>query len=334
MITTVRFDYHRLIFAACVSRVGSRLSLVAMADKKLGVAFSGGGIRSAAFCSGVLRRLITKNKEPDFLSCVSGGGYTGSAYVQWKYHKRGNTSDWADEFFDHMRARTGHFCNWQRRISGCVDSIILVALVAFVAIIVPIVGWGSFACPIAFVVNLLYGDFLNGKRCRRDAASSDCKERTYLFFVSFVVFIAFHLLEHWVNSSKDRKRYLKMKAPKAILKLSQLISGATFAFTFFPWFINDFLQYTDLIIRIAIIAFTAVLWFFVPLLRKYSSLVILVYAYSFVVYWHVYKKEMFSIKYTEETFRAGMIASLVIIAVFSVLGDFPLRLVHIYNRLV
>jgi predicted patatin/cPLA2 family phospholipase len=52
-----------------------------MADKKFGVAFSGGGIRSAAFCSGVLRRLITKKKEPDLLSCVSGGGYTGSAYM-------------------------------------------------------------------------------------------------------------------------------------------------------------------------------------------------------------------------------------------------------------
>jgi hypothetical protein len=88
-----------------------------MADKKFGVAFSGGGIRSAAFCSGVLRRLITKKKEPDFLSCVSGGGYTGSAYVQWKYHK-GTQPGWTDAFFDHMRARTGHFCNWQDWFQG------------------------------------------------------------------------------------------------------------------------------------------------------------------------------------------------------------------------
>jgi hypothetical protein len=303
-----------------------------MANENLGVAFSGGGIRSAAFCSGVLRRLITKKKEPDYLSCVSGGGYTGSSFVQWKYHNGGNTGDWADAFFDHMRTRTGHFCNWQSCTSGCVDSIILVALVAFVAIIVPIVGWGSFACPIAFVVNLLYADFLNGTQCKGNAGSTECRERTYLFFISFIIFVGFHLLEHCIDSSKYKKSYWKMKAPKAILKLGQLISGATFAFTFFPWFINDFLQYTDLVIKIAIVALTAIFWFFVPLLRKYSSLVILIYAYSFVVYWHVYKGELFFFKYTKERFRNGMIGSLIILAVFSVLGDFPLRLVHVYNR--
>ena len=96
----------------------SRFSLATMANENLGVAFSGGGIRSAAFCSGVLRRLITKKKEPDYLSCVSGGGYTGSSFVQWKYHNGGNTGDWADAFFDHMRTRTGHFCNWQSCTSG------------------------------------------------------------------------------------------------------------------------------------------------------------------------------------------------------------------------
>jgi len=44
-----------------------------------GLAFSGGGIRSAAFCSGVLRRLLQRNTKIDYLSCVSGGGYTGTA---------------------------------------------------------------------------------------------------------------------------------------------------------------------------------------------------------------------------------------------------------------
>ena len=43
---------------------------------KVGLAFSGGGIRSAAFCSGVLRRLLERNVQVDYLSCVSGGGVT------------------------------------------------------------------------------------------------------------------------------------------------------------------------------------------------------------------------------------------------------------------
>ena len=311
-----------------------------MADKKLGVAFSGGGIRSAAFCSGVLRRLITKKKEPDFLSCVSGGGYTGSAYVHWKCMNEGkNPDDWVPNFFNHMRTHAGYLCNWQKCdwkncSCGFVDSIILAALVIFVVVIVPIVGWGSFAFPIAFIVKFVYGHFLDGNLCRVSANSIECRERTYLFFLSILIFIGFHLLEYFVHSCENNKNYWKMKEPKVILKLGQFISGATFAFTFFPWFINDYLQYTDLVIRIAIIALSAVAWFFVPVLRKYSSLVILIYAYSYVVYWHVYKGELFYIKYTKNRFRNGMIASLIMLALFSVLGDFPLRLVHIYNRLV
>ena len=52
-----------------------------------GLAFSGGGIRSAAFCSGVLRRLLEYDVEVDYLSCVSGGGYTGTAFLDWKFRE-------------------------------------------------------------------------------------------------------------------------------------------------------------------------------------------------------------------------------------------------------
>lgn len=46
----------------------------------LGLALSGGGIRSATFCLGVLRGLARLNilQRVDFLSTVSGGGYAGS----------------------------------------------------------------------------------------------------------------------------------------------------------------------------------------------------------------------------------------------------------------
>jgi hypothetical protein len=46
----------------------------------VGLALSGGGIRSATFCLGVVQVLAERNllKDVDFLSTVSGGGYTGS----------------------------------------------------------------------------------------------------------------------------------------------------------------------------------------------------------------------------------------------------------------
>jgi predicted acylesterase/phospholipase RssA len=45
----------------------------------VGLALSGGGIRSATFCLGVLQALARKNRlrQIDFLSTVSGGGYIG-----------------------------------------------------------------------------------------------------------------------------------------------------------------------------------------------------------------------------------------------------------------
>ena len=48
----------------------------------VGLAFSGGGIRSATFNLGILQALATlKLLEPiDYLSTVSGGGYIGNGF--------------------------------------------------------------------------------------------------------------------------------------------------------------------------------------------------------------------------------------------------------------
>ena len=50
------------------------------ADNPIGLAISGGGIRSATFALGVIQRLAQTGmlREVDYLSTVSGGGYTGS----------------------------------------------------------------------------------------------------------------------------------------------------------------------------------------------------------------------------------------------------------------
>jgi predicted acylesterase/phospholipase RssA len=53
-----------------------------------GLAFSGGGIRSATFNLGVLQALAGQNllNRFDYLSTVSGGGYIGSWLSSWAYH--------------------------------------------------------------------------------------------------------------------------------------------------------------------------------------------------------------------------------------------------------
>src|SRR5262245_41448824 len=48
-----------------------------------GITCSGGGIRSAAFCLGVLQGLQSKDviRQIDYLSTVSGGGYIGTTFT-------------------------------------------------------------------------------------------------------------------------------------------------------------------------------------------------------------------------------------------------------------
>jgi Patatin-like phospholipase len=55
----------------------------------VGLALSGGGIRSAAFSFGVFQILEQQDltKHVDYLSTVSGGGYTGSAYSAWRLRR-------------------------------------------------------------------------------------------------------------------------------------------------------------------------------------------------------------------------------------------------------
>ena len=103
-----------------------------MSQGSTGLAFSGGGIRSAAFCSGVLSRLLESEVEVDYLSCVSGGGYTGTAYLDWKYHEEHKEETerrqgegkggWHKDFFDHMKQRSGYICDWTNFCGGCWDT--------------------------------------------------------------------------------------------------------------------------------------------------------------------------------------------------------------------
>jgi predicted acylesterase/phospholipase RssA len=57
----------------------------------LGLAFSGGGIRSATFNLGILQALARAGllSKVDYLSTVSGGGYIGSWLAAWISHRRG-----------------------------------------------------------------------------------------------------------------------------------------------------------------------------------------------------------------------------------------------------
>ncbi len=71
-------------------------------------AFSGGGIRSAAQCAGVLEAYAdADSKNPEnikIVSCVSGGGYLGSALIDHQTYQP--SFEWK-KFFKHFRKNHG-----------------------------------------------------------------------------------------------------------------------------------------------------------------------------------------------------------------------------------
>lgn len=68
-------------------------------SKKYGLSLSGGGIRSASFSIGVLQALHTTSKynlldKIHYLSTVSGGGYSGTAFSWFRTKFRNNPKSW------------------------------------------------------------------------------------------------------------------------------------------------------------------------------------------------------------------------------------------------
>ena len=310
---------------------------------KTGLAFSGGGIRSAAFCSGVLRRLLQQEAEPDFLSCVSGGGYTGTAYLDWKYHRQQNgrrRGSWQRDFFNLMRSRAGYLCDWQRPFAGVLDTLSFLGLFLFVSFIAPFILWISYSFPVAMVIDLLFGNLLRADRYRCpdlqkndpnatasiEAASCIIQagtlayNRVYLFSLPLAMSVFFHIY------SSGGSRFA------ALARFLAYLFGFTFALTCGPWFINDFLAQTPRGLQEAGVVLSILVWFFAPGFRSNASLFLLVYTFAYVVYWRVYDATIVGIKQSDELFFTLLFVSGLVIVLTPFFDVLQGRLVHIYNR--
>ena len=318
-----------------------------------GLAFSGGGIRSAALCSGVLRRLLQHKIRADYLSCVSGGGYTGTAYLDWKYrNEQKDDSKWHQQFFDHMRQKAGVFCNWQKPLEGIFDAVLLLFLSLFVAVVLPVFIWFSLAFPTAYIVDLLFGDlmrasFLCPQLESHNFTSKDITEnpavnvlynmtdeiecvpmfgpRMYYTFMTFIsLFIAFLLLF-----------LLKKTVGLTLSPLVRLLcnaSGFAFAMVFLPWLIEEYIVVTPMWLNALVIVVSVFLWLGLPPLRDKASLALIVYLYAYTVKWRVYKTSVLHIEYTPARFTVLMWISGILVWLNPLLGLFQRNAVHVYNR--
>lgn len=318
-----------------------------------GVAFSGGGIRSAALCSGVLRRLLQKETIPDFLSCTSGGGYTGTAYLDWKYrNEQRDDPKWHREFFANMRRRVGIICDWQKPLQGILDTFTLLFLLILVVIILPVSNWSGFAFPVALIIDCFFGylmripftcpdeekhNFTKAELVENPAASVlfnmtetvECVPKfgpemystIITFALLFLLFLFFLVIKKVVGPSL-----------KPFASFLSNFSGFVFAMVFFPWFIEEFVVVTPYWLNAMILILSIFLWLGIPPLRNKASLAVAVYCYAYAVKWRVYKTEVLSVKYDEVTFYILIWISGILIWIHPLLGVFQRSALHAYNR--
>ncbi|XP_067053697.1 uncharacterized protein [Acropora muricata] len=321
-------------------------------EEATGIAFSGGGIRSAAFCSGALRRMLQDKVRMEYLSCVSGGGYTGAAFLdwkmaslEWKKHPElrqteiGPTDDdWQKAFFEQMRNNAGYLCNWQSPLRGICQSICFTFLLIFVVIILPCVLWLPSAFPVAVFVDFCFGGILRENSTCSPSVSvgaktsflildlyGDCQPtggRLALFVITFALWIVFWILSRIKHSIIECRRAFRFLA----VFISQV-----FSLTFCSWVEHDFLSPLRTWFKVLVFICFLALPFFFPIVRKVAAIFIFLYAYILVVSWRVFKGDLFRVlPYSDEVFYPILIGCAISIILFPFIGPLHQSVFNIY----
>ena len=333
-----------ILIAYCLITFKRQQEHIKMTEDKIGLAFSGGGIRSAALSSGVLRRLLHRGVKVDYISCVSGGNYTAAAYLDWKYrHNQADDHKWHKEFFEHMRTRVGYVCNWERPLQGLMETIILVLLLITINFVIPCIMYSTGAFSAAFVINYVFGSIMRKgfvcidvplnttgspastteRHCTPEFAISDpeVREQCVLFVLLSILFIVFHAIKV-VSSLRFR----------SIARFFQIITGVLFGFTFVPWLIQQFINVLPAWLNTLVIVLSVFFWLGFPPLRRKASLALVFYFYAFVIKWRVYETKVIGIAYDEHLFYTLLLVSSGLIWVSPYLGMFSLTSIYTYYK--
>lgn len=317
-------------------------------EETTGIAFSGGGIRSAAFCSGALRRMLQDKVPLEYLSCVSGGGYTGAAFLDWKRRPKDppdiTDDEWYKKFFNQMRERAGYMCNWQSLCWGILHSVLLFVLAVTVVLILPCILWLPYSFPVAVVIDVVFGGILRENSTCPPSVKvgtgtsflilelyENCyppARRLALFLTTFLAWIFFFIL----SRVKPLIKLCKYQNP---FRLLSIISGLVFAFTFFPWLTHDFLWPLKTWIKAVVFVIFLVLPFCFPIVRNVAAIFLFFYAYTLVVSWKVFKTEWFgALPYSDDVFYPILMGCAIAIIFFPLIGSLHQSLFNIFYRFV
>ena len=236
------------------------------------------------------------------------------------------------------------FCTWEKTLEGILDTAILVCLVLLVNVIGPIIMWGSYACPVAYIIDLLFGKYLREKLdCEKVANSSTTEQNatreeekqhclsrqgtensyTIILFSFLLVFFAVFFI---LAKRTSRKRY---STPLSFIHTTLAVF---FGLTFLPFTINEFFVKIPIWTQYLIVFVAIMIWCFLPLLRTKTSYVLAMYCLSYVTYWKVYEAGIYGIPFSSELFNRLLFISGFALWFVPFITALHARLMHVYNR--
>lgn len=124
----------------------------------------------------------------------------------------------------------------------------------------------------------------------------------------------------------ERKRY------STPLSFIHTIFIVFLALTFYPFAIHDFLIKIPSWTQYLFVFIGVIVWFFLPLLRTKTSYVLIIYFYSYAIYWKVYEATLLGIKFSGQLFNRLLFVSGFALWIVPLLAASHKRLVHVYNR--
>lgn len=188
----------------------------------------------------------------------------------------------------------------------------------------------SYAWPVAFAVDFLIGDLLRAEPCKEDhedPLTHGCTERdpnavkrTILFASLFVA----SALSFMVGSI--------IPWGQQVFKFVSVTALVLLGFGFFPWAIHAILENTHATIQLLVLIMAAIVWLGFPVFRQQAAIVMIVYAYSFVIHFRVYRHFLTGTEYSDFTFNLMVWVSGLVLWIVPLLGSIQQRLMHVFNR--
>eukprot|EP00741_Cyanophora_paradoxa_P000866 tig00000448_g836.t1 len=151
--TSGREELERLAARARAARAEAAAAAQPPKKKLTGVCFSGGGIRSASFCSGVLCWLASSNLLPhvDYISGVSGGGFVACSFADWAVHNPGDVRTWIGAYMANFERNCGYMLDFSSPGRGALDLVVFVFfLLLFLAVVMLTVV--PYAIPVGYTL--------------------------------------------------------------------------------------------------------------------------------------------------------------------------------------